>query len=477
MGRLLTSHAARQRRAEPGASATSCAHASRIRHHTLTILVLLGAMLCATGCAPIASRYVGPWGRPLSRAERLHREGERLAAAGKVAEAILSYRQAHRLDPAYRPALRRLAAAYEAQGRRRLARYFYQRLLELDPRDAAAQEALTALDRRLAQGPLPAAWQTFLEEQAISGLAVSDDAVYATTQGGSLFALSRADGAVLWRFAAGRPIVSGPLYSAGPGRPLVLFGADDGVLYALSAEGGQEVWHFRTQAPIHGGPAAAGDAVYVGSTDGHLYAVGRADGALRWHYTTGGAIHASPLVAGDTVYVGSLDQYVYAVNARTGALRWRFAAVAGVESTPVLQGERLFVGANDSRLYCLHPVSGRELWRHSTGDAVYAPPVLDGTRLYLASASRSLFALDLATGQELWRHDAATFLTVAPALHGGRLYLVAASDPQLYALASDTGQLLWAMDTGDWPSAPPLATAGHLYLGGKDGTVVAYRLP
>lgn len=470
------------------------------------LAAVLIALLTTAGCSPLLRQYVDPkTGRPLTRAERLFQEGERLAAEGKVTLSILAFRQAHRVDPSYEPALRRLGAAYEAQGRRRLAAYFYELLLDRKPRDVEARQALIALcdalgrtgrADELRQNPggnappqatpagVPSAaarpdlmWEAFLEEQAISGLAAGAGAIYATTQGGSLFALDSQSGEMRWRFVAPKPIVSRPVYSPGPDGPLVLFGAEDSTLYAISAADGRERWRAGARAPIEGAPAVAGDAVYFGSTDGNLYAAQRSSGAPLWQFATGGPIHAAPLVAGDTVYFGSLDRNVYAVDAATGTERWRFATLTGLESTPAMRGDLLFVGANDSRLYCLNAESGREVWRYSTGDAIYATPMVGEEALYVASASQALFALSPQSGELLWRHDVGTFLTTAPASDGRALYLVASADPQLYALDARSGDLLWALDTGDWPTSEPLLVGETLFLGEKDGTVLAYRLP
>ncbi len=444
------------------------------------LAISLSIMVTGAGCSPLSSYVDLDAHRPLTRAERFFREGERLAALGEYAQATLAFRQAVQADPTYEPAIRQLAAAYQAEGRRRLATYYYEQLLALKPQDQSARQALTALyhvsGTSAGGNRLSTSWETFLEEQAVSGLALGGEVLYATTQGGSLYALAASDGGVRWRFAVAKPILSRPVYSPGPGQPLVLFGAEDNLLYALSVDG-REQWHFAARAPIHGTPAVAGDSVYIGSTDGNLYALQRADGALRWQFATRGAIHAAPLVVGDTVYVGSLDQNLYALNARTGALRWHFAADDGIESTPAVQSQRLFVGANDSRLYCLHPTSGRELWRFSTGDAIYAQPLLADKMLYVASASQSLYAISPATGDLLWRYDVGGFLTTTPARDRGTLYLVASGDPRLHALDAATGRQLWTLDTGDWPVTEPVLANGQICLGEKDGTIVAYRLP
>ena len=442
----------------------------------LATLVLLAG---ATGCSVI-NEYVGV--NPLrlrSANERLYQEADRLMAAKKKAEAILAYRQIYQADPAYQPALRQLARAYADQGRRRLAAYFYQRLLTLSPADAEASRVLAEMPTVTVEtADVQTLWQTFIEEQAISGLALGEDTLYVTTQGGTLAAVSTQNGSIRWQQTFSKPLLGSPAYSPDPSQPLVIIGCEDNTLYALATSDGTQRWRFQSEAPIYGAVAISGDVVYAGSVDGTLYALSRDDGTMLWEFRTAGALHASPTVADGLVYVGSLDRTVYALDAQRGTLVWRFDANAVVETTPVIQGNLLFFGANNSRLYCLDRLTGQELWRYSTGDAVYASAVAGGKVVYVASTRQALLAVLVETGKLLWRFDTATFLTMRPEYDPQmkRLYLAANADPQLYCVDAASGKLLWQFDTGDWPSTGPLLNQRTLYLGGRDGTVSAYLL-
>lgn len=446
----------------------------------LYILLAVLVLLAGTAGCTVVNQYISL--NPLrlrSANERLYREAERLMAAKKKAEAILAYRQIYQADPTYQPALRQLARAYADQGRRRLAVYFYQRLVTLNPADAEASRALTEMPTITADtADVQTVWQTFIEEQAISGLALGEDTLYVTTQGGTLAAVSTQDGSIRWQQTLSKPILGSPAYSPDPDQPLVIVGCEDNILYALATSDGTQRWSFQAQAPIYGAVVISGGVVYAGSVDGTLYALRRDDGTMLWEFRTAGALHASPAVADGVVYIGSLDRTVYALDAQRGTLIWRFDANAVVETTPVIQGNLLFFGANNSRLYCLDRLTGQELWRYSTGDAVYASAVAAGPVVYVASTRQALLAVLVETGKLLWRYDSATFLTMRPEYdpQADRLYLVANADPQLYCVDAASGKLLWQFDTGDWPSTGPLLNQRILYLGGRDGTLSAYRL-
>jgi outer membrane protein assembly factor BamB len=446
----------------------------------LSILLAVLVLLVGTAGCTVINTYVGQ--DPLrvkSSNERMYLEAERLLAAGNKAEAILAYRQVYQADPNYQPALRQLARAYADQGRRRLATYFYEKLIALNQVDADASQALADMPiTATGSADIQTTWQTLVEEQAISGLVLGADTLYVSTQGGTVAAIMMQDGSFRWKKALGKPILGSPAYSAETDPPLVIVGCEDKFLYALAANDGAQIWRFEAEAPIYGSVVISNDIVYAASVDGILYALRRDDGTMLWEYRTEGALHASPAAADGLLYIGSLDRTIYALDAQRGTLVWRFDANAVVETTPVIQGNRLYIGANNSRMYCLDRRTGQELWRYSTGDAIYTSAVVAGDVVYIATTRQALLAVQVESGNLLWRFDTATFLTMRPEYDqlADRLYLAANADPLLYCVDGTSGKLLWQFDTGDWPSTGPLLFQRTLFLGGRDGTISAYQL-
>jgi putative PEP-CTERM system TPR-repeat lipoprotein len=85
------------------------------------------ALACCLACTPAASR------------EQYLESGKRYFAAGKVAEAIIEFRNAVSRDPRWGDARFQLAEAYAAHGEPELAYREYIRAADLLPEDAAAQ--------------------------------------------------------------------------------------------------------------------------------------------------------------------------------------------------------------------------------------------------------------------------------------------------------------------------------------------------
>ncbi|MBK6712127.1 MAG: PQQ-binding-like beta-propeller repeat protein [Chloroflexi bacterium] len=107
-----------------------------------------------------------------------------------------------------------------------------------------------------------------------------------------------------WRTAVGtpgEPIISSPAVSGG----VVYVGGMDGNLYAINRADGQELWRFATQGSITASPAIANGLAYIGSEDGNLYAINVNDGQEAWHVETGSPISFEAAIADNVVYFGN----------------------------------------------------------------------------------------------------------------------------------------------------------------------------
>lgn len=89
---------------------------------------------------------------------------------------------------------------------------------------------------------------------------------------GSIWGLSRDDGALLWRVPAGNDCQTSSPVALGDA---VVLGCTDGKLYAVRAADGQVLWTFSAPRGIWATPALDGDGtLFVASHSGHLYALG-----------------------------------------------------------------------------------------------------------------------------------------------------------------------------------------------------------
>lgn len=272
---------------------------------------------------------------------------------------------------------------------------------------------------------------------------VTDNAIYAGGYDGTVYAVDRAQGTLLWRFDTGGPIIaplafdaaSGTVYAASddgrvyaldagngslrPGwpfrtgegiwaRPLLdgrtLYVASlDGRLYALDATSGSRLWDVEVGAGLISDPVLAGGTIVVGAADRRLYAVDVAQRALKWPAPPRAEnwFWAEPLVVGDTVYAPNLDGTVYAVALNDGSVRWTFVAENPVRARPLLAGDVLVVVDREGVVYGLDAATGNEVWdsRPALLDRALADPIPFGDRVLLTTQNGGLFLLDPGSGQ------------------------------------------------------------------------------
>ncbi|WP_435099976.1 PQQ-binding-like beta-propeller repeat protein [Halarchaeum sp. P4] len=141
------------------------------------------------------------------------------------------------------------------------------------------------------------AWRTNLGARGLVAPVAGDERVYVAGWDGTVAALSRTDGEVVWTRKRG--VTDAPL--AFDGRHLY-HGTGD--LVALDPKTGETDWSY--EHPTGAAPAVVGDTVYVGRDDGVLAALDAASGEERWtrdlgsYAATVAVIDNALLVAGHT---------------------------------------------------------------------------------------------------------------------------------------------------------------------------------
>ena len=373
-----------------------------IRRYWSLILTIVWLVLTAAACSAPSDALRGLLPSP---AARFVVEGDRLSAERRSAEAILAYRQAVAQDARHVPALRKLARAYAAQGRRRLAQQYLQRAAALQPGDAGVAVDLNELvSPEVTGGPLKPSWQALSGSGAPTGMAVEDGTVFVAYEDGAVKALDAATGVARWESKLPARASSAP--AAGGG--LALVGGEDGALHALDAADGRPRWRHQTAAPIYAAPTVSAEVIYAPSGDGSFSALAPSDGKLLWKIDATAPLTGRAAVADGIVYFGSADGRIYGVDAATGREVWGSGIVAqgAVEAQPTVVDDRVFIGAGDSRVYVFAADKGGETWRHSTPDAIYARPLVISDTVYVASAGNTLSALNVLSGDLSWELDA-----------------------------------------------------------------------
>ena len=287
---------------------------------------------------------------------------------------------------------------------------------------------------------------------------------------------------VRWRFRLrGEPGFSGidaatPVVSAG--RVYLQDLSSD--VYALSLADGHLLWHHRYRRP-DGGPngLAVANGVVYGNTDTSAFALSARTGVERWRSRLtrpGNPVTIAPLVANGLVYTSSTGQSpggrgtLFALDTKTGAVRWRFDTIVGPWRFP----------------------------REASGGGAWHPPSVDATgRVYWGTANPypwggsrarpnggmypgpvrhtdSLLVLDGRTGELLWSdqvtpHDVRDYdfqlpplLIADVAVGAGKAGRVIAWDRATHARLWETEVGVHRNDRGPLPTTPATVCPGLL---------------
>jgi outer membrane protein assembly factor BamB len=228
-----------------------------------------------------------------------------------------------------------------------------------------------------------------------------------------------------WRASAGRagvvaealppplsPAWTVSLGSAFSASPVVVDGrvfaaAENGSLYALSAADGSVLWSFQTSGPLGATPAVDGGVVYLPGRNGTLYALRADTGQEVWQVFHGGATVSSPLVLSDRVVIalGHPSFEIRAFARADGATLWSFDAGQLSASSPALYSEPGFeaivCAANNQTWFVLDPATGGKLWEYGVGGAPRYATAAAGANGQIAAPAgeydRKVYVLDVKT--------------------------------------------------------------------------------
>jgi len=303
---------------------------------------------------------------------------------------------------------------------------------------------------------------------------------YVASLGGSLTALTRADGATKWTFDFGDRAYATPCV----GEDGTIYAASDAKkLVALSPEG-KTRWTLDTDDEADTGLILAKDGTIVFAAGRRVYGV-TPQGFVKWRFAAKRKVYTSPAVAPDgRVFFGSQDHHAYALTPQGGPL-WSVDLGADVDGAPVLGDDgAVYVGTDGDEVVRLDPGDGRVVWRTKVGG--YARGALSLTRAgdvvagVYGPTPREL-VLAAADGVVKWKVPIQGTGAREFGIHGGALedaagdLVFGAQDDSVYAVDS-SGEILWSFTTGGDVDTPvTLLGDGSAVFGSDDGKVYMLR--
>lgn len=332
--------------------------------------------------------------------------------------------------------------------------------------------------RAAARGPRSpnVAWRARVDGPVAAQVTASPDesTLYVATLGGSILALSRADGSQRWSVALGDRAYATPLvHDDGT----IYVGTDAKKLFALSPKG-ETLFRLETDGEADTGPTFDKDGAVVFAAGKNVYCA-RKSGELAWRFAAKGKVFTAPAITDDgLVIVGSQDDHVYALAAG-GVLAWTAELGADVDGGPVIGDDgSIYVGTDAADVVKLD-ARGHVVWRTGVGGFVRGAlslarngDVLAGTygpaprvvRLSPDGAVVGAFGVQGTGAREFGIHG-------GPLEDADGVLYFGAQDDAVYAVGPDTA-LRWRFETGGDVDAPlSMLSDGSLIVASEAGTV------
>jgi len=331
--------------------------------------------------------------------------------------------------------------------------------------------------------------------------------LYVGSREGSLIALDRADGTVLWEVELGgavssRPVLVDPEGDA-PRSPLLLVGTDNGELIALDLETREPRWRYRTDGKIRNEAVVREGVVYFANSRDQIFALDVRTGEWRWQYEqefqTDFTIHGRagltylPAHSGleglgdgepGVIFTGFDNGKVAAIGAGSGDALW-LASVAPAEggdfvdcdSTPLLLLDRqeVVVAGQSTGVHALSLLDGAVRWKfpvRGAGSVVEGP----SGELLFASSLEGIFSLE-RDGHLRWRSQVDPGVLSTPVHVGDALY-VTHSERGWLAFDTAAGEFLAQIDIGSGMSSVPVYDPidERFYVTSNRGVLLALSL-
>lgn len=251
-------------------------------------------------------------------------------------------------------------------------------------------------------------------------------AIYAADRKGLVKALELDSGKELWSVDLSKRtgFLSANLYALLSGGltisdDKIFIGTERGTVIALNKENGEVLWDVEVAGEALSKPVVSGDMVVIHTSNGQLQALDTATGAIKWTVNMDTPSlslrgESAPAIAFGAAIVGGDNGRVSAVLLSQGQLIWqqRISLVTSsteigrlndVDMTPVIDDGKVYAIAYNGTLAALDMRSGQMLWKRDLGSI--NDMVLSGDNLYLVDQTDRVLAVRKSDGVTLWTQD------------------------------------------------------------------------
>lgn len=232
-----------------------------------------------------------------------------------------------------------------------------------------------------------------------------------------------------------------------------------GKIYALTEANGRILWQTDLHQSLLAGPVISGDKMIVTGDDAAIYILKLENGALLHRIGVANDVMSKPYIYHQKIYVKTITGVVYCIDLQTGHKDWKYEhstseIILKASSSPVYYQNMILAGFSDGSLVGLEPTKGHPIFTQHISYArgvseverlndVDTNPLIEQDRLYIASYQGDIGVYSISESDFIWKKPASTYHDLS--FVGENLVMVSSKDV-ICAYQKQTGQTLWTQN-------------------------------
>ena len=330
-----------------------------------------------------------------------------------------------------------------------------------------------------------------------SSPAVTDEAVYVSTEGRRILALDRQTGILIWEYPAEAPADSSPAVAG----DILYVALREGKFVALDRFKGTEIWSFQSKEPFFSSPTVHNGITYIGSGDKNFYAFDAFTGDQIWSYDAGSRIANAGVVNEEVVAFTTQDNVLHILDAFSGDLRLDYP-IGSSYSAPAMDGKLLFVADLDGMIRAIDwtkiqypmekaarrfrmtmylwgfedtpPVMKGFVWKKRTREVFQNTPTIANGMIYAPSLDGNVFKISASAGKPQWVYETEGTISESVSVVGNMM-LVGDSTGKVHGVDTESGENIWDIQLDGKVSSTPVVSGETLFVATQNGSLYAIK--